>query len=194
MKNKFLLLLLFLLIVDSCAKSPQNARKELHALGIDFKTDVYEDHVEESDFVVVKLFLDAKMPPNSEDALVTAIEEQNYDMVKLLLKYGADPNSYGVLLEAIGEGNLEIVELLIKNGVELNKIHERKFGYKTQKYLPIAFALDWEELEIAKLIVNNGGTLYGWKQGDKSLEDIYATDELKVKDYDLWFDLIYHNK
>ena len=126
------------------------------------------------------------MPPNSEDALITAVDEQNYDMVKLLLKYGADPNSEGVLLEAIYEGDLEIVQLLIDNGVEVNKIHETTIGYTTQKELPIIIALDRDEFEIAKLIVKNGGDLDGWKQGGKSLKDIYVTDELKEKDYSLW--------
>lgn len=189
--NYKILVLLFLYFVISCGKSPEKARKEIHALGIDFKTDIYEDHVEESDFVVVKLFLDAGMPPNSEDALVTAVGEQNYDMVKLLLKYGADPNAKDVFLDAIFEGDIKIVELLVKKGVEVNKLHERSIGYRTDKELPVTYAIDKEEYEIAKFLFENGGTLRNWKQGDKPLRDIYATDKIKEKDHSLWLSIQY---
>jgi len=185
-KKKIFGILFFLLFYNSCGTAPEKARKELHELGIEFKTRVYEDHVEESDFVVVKLFLDAGMPPNSEDALVTAVEEQNYDMVKLLLTYGADPNSKNVFLKAIYEGGLKIVELLVNEGVEINKIYERTVGYNTVKELPIAYAIDLEEFEIAKYLFENGGTLRLWKRGEIPLRDIYATEEIKEKDRELW--------
>jgi hypothetical protein len=189
--NHIVFCLSLFFLISSCGKSPEKARKQLHALGIDFKTDVYEDHVEASDFVVVKLFLDAGIPPNTEDALVTAVGEKNYDMVKLLLKYGANPNSKDVFLDAIFEGDIKIVELLVNKGAEVNKIHERSIGYRTYKDLPVTYAIDNEEFEIAKLLFDKGGTLRNWKRGDQPLRDIYLTDEIKEKDYDLWLDIKY---
>ena len=190
-------LFLVAIIFIGCESQSVSARKELHSLGIEFNPRTYYDHVRESDIVVVKLFLDAGMPPNSDDALnaavrynntsmakllikygakpkgedlYVAIDEESYDMSKLLLQNGVDPNAECCICNAIYVGNIEIVRLLIQFGLKINQLHE--------DVLPLARALDRGEYEIAKLLMDHGGTLERWHRDEVPLTEIYA-DELE---------------
>lgn len=192
-------MILIAVVFAGCESKSVTARNELHTLGVEFNPRTYYKHVGESDIVVVKLFLDAGMPPNSEDALNSAVGCKNISMVKLLIKYGAkptgedlydaiydenfdmsklllengvDPNSEDCVYSAISDGNIEIIKLLIQSGLKINQLH--KISYNNKKFLPLAYALDREEYEIAGLLIDHGGTLEEWTLDGVPMVEIYA--------------------
>ena len=78
-----------------CGKSPEEARKELAALGIKYDSNSFIESVDNSDIVAVKLFLEAGMNADAkndagETALQAAVIEGHGDIVKLLIDHGAE--------------------------------------------------------------------------------------------------------
>ena len=172
-------------IIGSCTKSPETAKKELADIEIKYSSENFKHAVKGWDYAIVELFLEAGMSPDSHNVLQIVVAERNYDMVKLLLKHGANPNLGWGLIRAISYWDLDYVKLLVKNGAIVNQFHT--ITWKNDVALPLSYALDRRRYDIAKYLVQKGGTLNGWNNEEGvPLKDIYITDELKEKDYELW--------
>ena len=124
MKRRILLTAL-LLLLTGCQQTPEQARRELAELGVEFTAPVFHASVENSDFVVVELFLKAGMNPditNEDDVapLMRAISKDNLSIARALLDSGAkidyEKNDITLLDLAAGLGHTEMVGLLVRAG------------------------------------------------------------------------------
>jgi len=62
-----IILTALLLLLTGCQQSPEQARKELAELGVEFSPSVFHESAENGDVVVVELFLTAGMNPDITD-------------------------------------------------------------------------------------------------------------------------------
>lgn len=207
MKKTLLFLLTIIILVVGCnteeRKSQERfeARKMLTDIGIEFSVDEYLNRIKEGDYSAVELFLKAGMTVNAgNEAGENAIFYGHLSILELLFDHGLKTDDVGVVLTAIWVKNLEALELLTKKGVDFNKIHQRTSLGDIQDRLPLAYALDFNRAgdrysslrsrssrydtkyyEIAEYLVDNGAKFRGWLRGDKPLQDIYVTEELKER-------------
>jgi len=93
MKTKILLTAL-LLLLPGCQQTPEQARKELAELGVEFTPSVFHASAENGDIVVVELFLTAGMNPGITDEdgvtpLMRAVFKNNVSVTRALVDSGA---------------------------------------------------------------------------------------------------------
>lgn len=166
-RNVIMVVLLLMVAITACTKSPETARKELGQMNIDYMQDSFFNYVERGDKVVVELFLAAGMSPNSRQSgfskntiLQVAAKKGHEEIVKLLISKGADVNGkdkYGftALMDAVLEGNAEIVKALLNKGADVNaKVTDGAF----RNHDPMDFALNAKKRnpEIFKALLNKG--------------------------------------
>src|ERR1044071_4175709 len=119
--NRFLSLLLTLLIVlAGCGKTDQ-ARQELARLNVDYTESNFIENARDGNADVVKHFLAAGMDPevrtkDGQTPLMVAALENKLDVAKLLLEHGADVNAKNkyngtALMSAAWKGHAEMVDL-----------------------------------------------------------------------------------
>lgn len=119
--KKFTFTCLVLFTLTACAKSPEQARKELGQMNISYDEASCYKAAYKGDNLAVDLFLTAGMEPGC--ALVGASEAGNIELVKKLLDKGAKPTSglgIGALSLAAKEGRTDIVKLLLDKGASPN--------------------------------------------------------------------------
>ena len=121
-----IILTALLLLLSGCQKTPEQARMELAELGIEFSPSVFHESVENSDVVVVELFLTAGMNPDLDDVkyseltpLMQATLKNHLAVVRVLLGWGAeinaqDSNGKTALDLATEQGHNEMVRLLVR--------------------------------------------------------------------------------
>lgn len=89
--------------------------------------------------------------------LFQAIKSNNVEIVKIILDNGAEVNASNkngsALHRAIGHQSPEIVTLLLEKGADVNLVSLQS------NYLPIQEAIITRNLEIFKIILNNGADL-----------------------------------
>ncbi len=166
-RNVIMVVLLLMVAITACSKSPETARKELGQMNIDYTQDSFFNYVERGDKVVVELFLAAGMSPNSRQSgfsektiLMVAAKKGNEEIMKLLISKGADVNGkdkYGftALIDAVIEGNAEIVKVLLNKGADVRaKVTDGAFC----RYDSMDFALQIKKRnpEIFKALLNKG--------------------------------------
>lgn len=128
----------FGLLLSGCSQSPEDARKELAALGAEYTAEEFVRAAYNGDIVMVELFLAAEMDVNrratltsdfndgtaTHTALSAASIEANMDVVTSLLNAGAKANMDGIDFSALAiassEGHESLVELLLENGADVD--------------------------------------------------------------------------
>lgn len=185
MKTSYLLFFITLFLLAGCKSEERKAherfeaRKMLSDIGIEYTKDEYIKRIEEGDYTAVELFLKAGMTVNvDKKAGDYAISNGHISILELLFDYGLDANDQGLVLEAIRENNIEILRLLKKKGADFNRIHELRWGW-ARKRLPLEYALDRKNYEVAEWLVDNGASLRGWQRGGTPMSELYITDDLK---------------
>ena len=141
MKRRILLTAL-LLLLTGCQQTPEQARRELAELGVEFTAPVFHASAENGDVVVVELFLKAGMNPditNEDDVapLMRAISKNNLSIARALLDSGAkidyEKNDITLLDLAAGLGHTEMVGLLVRAGARKIKasslVNAKQEGY-----------------------------------------------------------------
>lgn len=121
-------LLLLVLSIAACEKSPQQARRELVKLDYSYSRNSMAEAIRKGDAESTKLFLVAGMEPGTVAAgysmLEYAVERGDVVIVPILLAAGADPNASGgvstPLIEASSSGHMEIAEQLLRAGADVN--------------------------------------------------------------------------
>lgn len=123
---------LFALVIvpSGCQKSGEEARHELNELGIHWSQEVFLERVENSDAVIVDLFIIAGMNPNATTnygwtPLMHSALAGHTGIAKTLLKAGANVNirdgdGWTALMYASEAGYADVVEALTKNHAEVN--------------------------------------------------------------------------
>ncbi len=126
MKRRIILTTLVLLLTG-CQRTPEQARKELAELGVEFTAPVFHASAENSDVVVVELFLTAGMNPDITDEdgitpLMRAVLKNNLSIARALLDSGAKVDPQGNALTpldlATELGHTGMVRLLVSSGAE----------------------------------------------------------------------------
>ncbi len=128
MKRRILLTALLFLL--GCQQTPEQARKELAELGVEFSPSVFHESLENGDIVVVKLFLTAGMNPDITDEdgvapLTKAVVENNLSIARALLDSGAKVDILEkdmTLLDVAALGShTEMVKLLARAGGKISR-------------------------------------------------------------------------
>jgi len=159
MKRRILLTAL-LLLLPGCQQTPEQARKELAELGVEFSPSVFHESAENGDVVVVELFLTAGMNPDKTD------------------EYGVAP-----LTKAVVENNLTVARALLNAGASVD-IHE-KDGMTL-----LDVAASGSHIEMARLLAGAGdeisrAALAGAKlRGDTEIVELFESTELIAADYE----------
>lgn len=116
------LLLVCMAVAYGCQKSPEDARKELGALGVPYTHEAFVQAAQNNDKLAMELFLAAGMNPNrqhkdGETALRWAALEGQPESIQALLAAGANPdlatkNGETALEFAAFQGHTESVRIL----------------------------------------------------------------------------------
>ncbi len=154
------------------------------------------------------LLLEAGANPN--EGMFLAVQKENIEMVKTLLKYGADGSKIDFLKMAVNKKNDRLVTILAEAGTDVNHrfsdgktiIHLAAFKaynypviralvdagvelnvYDRRKNSPLhlAVAIGKENLEVIRLLVENGADVNAVNQEGKSI--CKAAKHLKVRKY-----------
>jgi serine/threonine-protein kinase len=137
-------------------KTPEEARRELGQLGIDYSDYSFYIYARRGDPVVVDLFLAAGM--DASWGLVGAATGGHTQLGKYLLEKGANPNaSYkafeesaincsSTLMKAVKTGNHELVKALIEKGADVNAFE----GCALKE------AIDNGQVSIAEMLLKSG--------------------------------------
>lgn len=186
MNTKFAIVASVLLLLNSCGKSPENARKELAELNVPFEEEVCREYAAKGDRVVVDLFLATNIDPGclvagavqvkdidlarkalkqeiasdneyASLALQTAIIDGQNDMAKLLINKGIKSPEAFIL--AAQQGQVDIVKLLLKKGID------PKYG--------IVGASENGHLEVVRLLLKQGADP-NWDPNNENASNSYA--------------------
>ena len=140
-------------------ETPEQAKKKLEELGIEYSEKVFFDNAKNGKADVVELFLAAGMSPNVKDGqtwspLMHAAEKGHVEVVQVLIDGGADVNQTDrpgntALTWAAGEGQVAVVKLLLANGAEVNAKNESGKG-------PIAQAILYGRDEVVDILLQAG--------------------------------------
>jgi ankyrin repeat protein len=116
-------------------RTPEEARRELGALAIQYTEEAFTSSIENNDTLVVKLFIEAGMDPNTalfdeddyvhEPMLNWAVRNGHAGVAQVLLAKGADVNAKDgdgrtALMQAAREGDIEIARILLAAGADVN--------------------------------------------------------------------------
>jgi len=158
MKSRVLLTALLLLLAG-CQQTPEQARRELAELGVEFSPAVFHESAENGDLVVVELFLTAGMNPDITDEdddvtpLVRAVFKNNLRVARALLDSGAKVDiqwNGTTLLDLAAElGHTEIVGLLVRAGARKIKASSLN-NAKQEGYTEIVELLGSVELSVVQ--------------------------------------------
>lgn len=108
-----------ILIANATAADQVKSRKDLKAMGLEFKDQDFSKAAGNGDMTAVQLFLDAGMDVNAGGgaAIGLAAGRGQKKMVEFLLSKGAKPTS-NALQFARTRGHKEIEEILVKAGAK----------------------------------------------------------------------------
>ena len=114
-----------LIILNGCQQSPEDARRELGQLGVQYTPAGFVNAAASNDATAVKLFLIAGMDPNvsvsgwsrGTNPLISAVEAGHIEIAQMLLAGGAQPHPFALRAAAEG-GHLTMVEALLAKGAD----------------------------------------------------------------------------
>jgi len=153
------------------ASAVDKAKRELARRDIKFTEGAYRGAVTSGQADVVKLFVDAGMPPDTGNALSAAIDVKSPAVVKVLVDAGVDVNAQGPykqshLLSAASMGDPEVVKILLATGADPNVSNE--YGIA-----PLSSASEQGHLDIVKILIAGGANA-------NAIEQPYGGSALQV--------------
>lgn len=120
-------LLALLIPLTGCEKSPEDARRELGQMNVQYTQEAFVEAAKNGDTLAVELFLAAGMSPDARDedgqtALRWAVAKGHTDIVQRLLDRGADINEDGgrALVLAAALGHTNIVKALLSKDADVD--------------------------------------------------------------------------
>jgi ankyrin repeat protein len=145
----------------SCGRNPEDARKELGRMNVEYSSGSLMKSIRNGDTVTVKLFIEAGMPLNE----VYEMEDPNTNN-----KIKTTP----LILSLSRYGKIEIANLLLDSGADVNKYI---LSENTQKVkvtpLSLAFGQKLDEQQknalIMKIIEKGADVNVGFEASDKPL-------------------------
>ncbi len=152
------------LLLSGCGRSPEDGRKDLSKMNIQYSEQSFVKVVENNDMTATKLFLEAGMSPNASTddgtPLIVAAGKGNLEMVKFLFEKGANVNTKSkdditpIMAAVLGDekeaAKQEVVKFLLDKGADLNvRFIVNGFGVT-----PLMMAIQQKESQIVKLILS----------------------------------------
>lgn len=148
-----------LLLNGGCQRGPEDARKELNQLGIRWSHEAFVAGVEDSDRVVVELFLRAGMNPDAASVygwtpLMHAALSGHTGVARTLIHGGASVNAKGdegftALSLAVGGGHLKTVRFLIDTGADVK-------SKDSDGWTSLMYAAERGRRDIVQALLDNG--------------------------------------
>jgi ankyrin repeat protein len=172
MQKKSIFLILLIVILSSimlygCGKSPEEARKELAGMNIQYNVLSFLKAIENNDTVATKLFLEAGMDPNANvdgiTPLMVAATKNRLEIAKSLIDKKANVNAkdkdgltalhYAVIGDPNGSASIDVTKLLIEKGADVN------FQSTKDGMTPLMVAVTKGSAEIVKLLLEKGANV-----------------------------------
>ena len=142
--KKIVGVIMVLLTLTACYQTPEQARKKLAELNIEYNQDNCYERALQGDTLVVDLFLAAGIEPGC--VILGAAQASNLELVKKSLAKKPNLNtdlSKQALVMAANEGDSEVVQLLLKKGAN-------------PSYSSLVAAVQGEHIEITKILLDKG--------------------------------------
>lgn len=125
-----LLLILGVALIAGCRQSPEDARRELAALGLEYTEEGFLESTARGDFLAVQKYIAAEMSPNVQgkylktplcEAIRLTESKDRQSIITFLLEHGANPNAdCRPLIRAARQGDLKVTTDLLKAGADPN--------------------------------------------------------------------------
>jgi len=179
-------------------ETSDNARKELQNMGVAWNGKNFGDAVKSGDELVVSLFLEGGMRPETAESdgrsisIMLALNEYNPEKIlSLLLEHGLDINyrfgqfaSVGemkttMLGNAIQHGNVKLAKALLQNDADTDsRIQTYGSMAATIEMYPLESAIYWKKKEIVYLILDadpeiSAGDYAAYRQAFAMKENYY---------------------
>jgi uncharacterized protein len=152
------------LVVSGCGKSPEDAKKDLSKMNVQYNEKSFIDSIVNNNVTAVTLFLEAGMSTNLSTAegtpLTIAASRSQMEIIKILVEKGADVNQKDkdklapLMAALLGEGKaaakLPVAKFLIEKGADLNV----QYTVKGIVFTPLIFAITAEEIEMVKMLLD----------------------------------------
>lgn len=156
-----IVLITSMIIVNSCSKGPEDARKELGKMNIPYSEGSFFNVIKNGDHVAVNLFLISGLKTSLRDSegktpLILASEYGKDDIIKLLIDNGSNvndkENKFGstALHFAAFYGHLNAINILLGKGALLD---ERDVMYDST---PLMSAALGGHIDVVKLLIEKG--------------------------------------
>jgi len=144
---------------------------------------------------------------NYETPLILAVKSKNVDIVKYLVERGADVNHTNIIGESvlamacygrITKINLTILQYLIDHGANINTIYnfEENSIYVDKKVYcketPLIFAINRKNIELVKILVENGADVNRKNDYGEKMPPLYYTLSYDYKNIDIIKYLLHH--
>jgi ankyrin repeat protein len=141
--------------------TPDDARKALEQMKIDYTENAFREHAKDGDLIAVELFLNTGMDVNAkgkdgETALMLAAYKDGSAVVQVLLDNGDEVNAKDedgitALMAAAYEGKSVIAQMLIDKGADVNIQNE-----DGETALMIGASTYREYLTVIQVLLDNG--------------------------------------
>lgn len=133
------------------ASKADHARWRLQQMERDFDEESFRRAVVDGDADAVKLYLEAGMSPETQEALADAVERGNAKVAEVLIAGGANVNKQdaykqSLVMNAASLGRAEIVRLLIDGGADVSAPNQ-------WKVTPLSAAAEQGHVEIVKMLI-----------------------------------------
>jgi uncharacterized protein len=179
-----ILLLSFLLSgCSSKSKSPEEARKELGQMNIQYNEGAFINSAKDGDIVALKLFLAAGMDANARDSLGRLAYQFASQPVNAQIEFKEAVNLAGIpdqsrgataLMAATVMGRPEIVKALLSKGVDLN-------AEDRVDMTALSYAVWKQDAELASALLRAGAKPNGGKEPNAIMLAVMAGNEDIVK-------------
>ena len=193
MQKKRLFSILLIVVLSSimlfgCGKSPEEARKELGQMNIQYTELSFLKAIENNDSVATKLFLEAGMDPNVNvdgvTPLMMAATKNRIEIAKSLIEKKANVNAKSkegmtalgsaIAGDSDGPGNIDVVKLLLEKGADVN------VQTTVEKMTPIMIAVAKGDVAIVKELIGKGADVN--LKADKGITALIVAKKMKKQE------------
>jgi ankyrin repeat protein len=149
-------LLVLFIPLTGCQKSPEDARKELSQLGLQYTSEASFNAAKNGDTVAVKLFLVAGMNPDTRNeggssVLEYAAASGHTNTVLALLDNGASGIN-DAMKSAVGSNRTDTLKALINKGADVNA----GIGSGRITWTALEAAIFKDYVEVVQILIANG--------------------------------------
>lgn len=185
-----MLVIVFLssIMLFGCGKSPEEARKELGQMNIQYTELSFLKAIENNDSVATKLFIEAGMDTNINvdgvTPLMVAATKNRLEIAKSLIEKKANVNAkakdgmtalcLAIAGDSDGPGSIDFVKLLLEKGADVN------VQTTVEKMTPIMIAVAKGDVGIVKELIGKGADVN--LKADKGITALIVAKKMKKQE------------